>query len=278
MQKETGGRRWTDSAHESLYYQSMKSKLILTLLATATVGLYAAKDEPAKAIPKEAFGVYSFEDAQKQSAKKKDPIVFLLVNERTEDAKVEDAGKITYWGLEKDNTVVVLRPNSAGEWARRLPAALPAAMNAKDLGKEYPRLVAMDPTGSVVLTSVAAAKLIDGGEDAVKALNKEIKELAKNPPKPTAAAPATTPGAAPATPGAAPAPATGAAGSVAIQGATAEGWTSSDGRTIQATLLEVAADKVVLQLANGSKVDVPLAKLNEASQKRAAELKAASSK
>ena len=254
----------------------MKSKLILTLLATATVGLYAAKDEAAKAIPKEAFGVYSFEDAQKQSAKKKDPIVFLLVNERTEDAKVEGAGKITYWGLEKDNTVVVLRPNSAGEWARRLPAALPAAMNAKDLGKEYPRLVAMDHTGSVVLTSVAAAKLIDGGEDAVKALNKEIKELAKNPPKPTAAAPATTPGAAPATP--APAPATGAAGSVAIQGAIAEGWTSSDGRTIQATLLEVAADKVVLQLANGSKVDVPLAKLNEASQKRAEELKAASSK
>lgn len=251
----------------------MKSKLILTLLATATVGLYAAKDEAAKAIPKEAFGVYSFEDAQKQSAKKKDPIVFLLVNERTEDAKVEDAGKITYWGLEKDNTVVVLRPNSAGEWARRLPAALPAAMNAKDLGKEYPRLVAMDHTGSVVLTSVAAAKLIDGGEDAVKALNKEIKELAKNPPKPTAAAPAATPGAAPA-----PAPATGAAGAVAIQGASAEGWTSSDGRTIQATLLEVAADKVVLQLANGSKVDVPLAKLNEASQKRAAELKAASSK
>jgi hypothetical protein len=262
----------------------MKSKLILTLLATATVGLYAAKEEAAKAIPKEAFGVYSFEDAQKQSAKKKDPIVFLLVNERTEDAKVEGAGKITYWGLEKDNTVVVLRPNSAGEWARRLPAALPAAINAKDLGKEYPRVVAMDHTGSVVLTSVPAAKLIDGGEDAVKALNKEIKELAKNPPKPTAAAPATTPGAAPtpapATPGAAPttAPAAGAAGSVAIQGASTEGWTSSDGRTIQATLLEVAADKVVLQLANGNKVDVPLAKLNDASKKRAEELKAASSK
>ncbi|WP_038168312.1 hypothetical protein [Verrucomicrobium sp. BvORR106] len=267
----------------------MKSKLILTLLATATVGLYAAKEEAAKAIPKEAFGVYSFEDAQKQSAKKKDPIVFLLVNERTEDAKVEGAGKIAYWGLEKDNTVVVLRPNSAGEWARRLPAALPGAINAKDLGKEYPRLVAMDHTGSVVLTSVAAAKLIDGGEDAVKTLNKEIKELAKNPPKPTAAAPATAPGATPAaTPGAAPTPAPAtpggaptaapAGGSVAIQGASAEGWTSSDGRTIQATLLEVAADKVVLQLANGNKVDVPLAKLNDASKKRAEELKAASAK
>lgn len=254
----------------------MKSKLILTLLATATVGLYAAKEEAAKAIPKEAFGVYSFEDAQKQSAKKKDPIVFLLVNERTEDAKVEAAGKITYWGLEKDNTVVVLRPSSAGEWARRLPAALPAAINAKDLGKEYPRVVAMDHSGSVVLTSVPAAKLIDGGEDAVKALNKEIKELAKNPPKPTATPPAAAPGSAPTPPAATP-PA-GAAGSVAIQGASVEGWTSSDGRTIQATLLEVATDKVVLQLANGNKVDVPLTKLNDASQKRAAELKAASSK
>lgn len=263
----------------------MKAKLILTtLLASATVGLYAAKDEVAKAIPKEAFGVFTFDDAKKQSEKKKDPLVFLLVNERTEEAKVEETAKISYWGLEKDNTIVVLRPNTAGEWKRRLPEALPAAINNKDLGKEYPRLVAMDSTGSVVLTSVAATKLIDGGEDYVKSLNKEIKELAKNPPKPTAAAPTPAPGATPApatpvpAPGAAPATAPAATGNVAITGAVAEGWTSSDGRTIQATLLEVGADKVVLQLANGSKVDVPLAKLNDASKKRAEELKAASAK
>lgn len=183
MQKKSRGRRWTNSAHEivpplyEIHAHPHPSR-------HRYGRLYAAKEEAAKAIPKEAFGVYSFEDAQKQSAKKKDPIVFLLVNERAEDAKVEAAGKITYWGLEKDNTVVVLRPNSAGEWSRRLPAALPAAINAKDLGKEYPRVVVMDHTGSVVLTSVPAAKLIDGGEDAVKALNKEIKELAKNPPSP----------------------------------------------------------------------------------------------
>ncbi|MEZ0388852.1 MAG: hypothetical protein ACAI34_17390, partial [Verrucomicrobium sp.] len=187
----------------------MKSTILTTLFIAASFGLQAAKNEPAKAIPKEAFGVFSYEDAKKQSAKKKDPIVFLYINERTEDAKIEEAAKIAYWGLEKDNTIVVLRPSSTGEWKRRLPENMAAAINAKDLGKEYPRLVAMEYTGAVVLKSIAAGAIIDGGEDFVKGLNKELKELNKNPPKADAA-----PAAAPATP-AAPAAAPGTTPAVA---------------------------------------------------------------
>lgn len=252
----------------------MKTQLILTLLAASVITSVMARDEPAKAISKEAFGVFSFEDAKKQSEKKKNPLVFLLINERSEEPKVEETAKLTYWGLEKDNVVVVLRPNTAGEWKRRLPEALPAAINSAEMGKEYPRLVAMDQSGSVVLTSVPAGKLIDGGEDYIKGLNKELKELNKNPPKASASAPATP--TTPATPGAAPTPA--AAAVVAIAGGSVEGWTNTEGRTIQATLIAVHADKVTFQMPNGAKVDYPLANLNDASKKRVDELKAASSK
>ncbi|MEZ0390536.1 MAG: hypothetical protein ACAI34_25880, partial [Verrucomicrobium sp.] len=118
----------------------------------------------------------------------------------------------------------------------------------------------------------------------VKGLNKELKELNKNPPKADAApaaAPATP--AAPAAPGTTPAvaPATApaaAAGSVAIKDAKPENWTNAEGNTIQATLLEVKADTVVLQLANGTKVDYALANFNDVSKKRVEELKASSAR
>jgi hypothetical protein len=258
----------------------MKAKILITLLTAVALGLHA-KDE-LKAIPKTVFGVFSYEEAKAQSAKKKDPIVFILVNERSEEPEVEATTKIAYWGLEKDNTMVILRPNTAAEWKRRLPENLIAAMNHKDLGKGYPRLVAMEQTGTVIISAQPATKLIEGGEDFVKAYSKELKELNKNPPKVDvlpAATPATTPGAPAVTPapGIAPKPPAAAmAGTVSIAGGKVEGWTNNEGRTIQATLVEVSPDKVVFLMPNGAKVDYALSNLNDASKKRVEELKAAS--
>jgi len=62
---------------------------------------------------------------------------------------------------------------------------------------------------------------------------------------------------------------------ILIKDGKTEAWTNTDGKTIQATLAEVAADKVVFVI-NGSRVDYELAKLSDASKKRVAELKAAS--
>ena len=55
-----------------------------------------------------------------------------------------------------------------------------------------------------------------------------------------------------------------------------ENWTNSEGRTIQATLAEAGADKVVFVMANGSRVEYDVAKLSDASKKRVDALKAAS--
>lgn len=54
-----------------------------------------------------------------------------------------------------------------------------------------------------------------------------------------------------------------------------DSWTNTQGQTIQATLLEVAADKVVFLMANGAKVDYPIANLDAASKAKVDALKAA---
>ncbi len=51
--------------------------------------------------------------------------------------------------------------------------------------------------------------------------------------------------------------------------AVAEDWTSSDGKTIKATLVKCAEGKVVLRMAGGKEYTLPLSKLNTESQERA---------
>ncbi len=280
----------------------MKSALITTLFAFTAASLFAAaKDEKKQPpIPKEKegrWGVYSFEDAKKEATKKKQMVAFLVTDDRAEEASVKNAALTAFWGLDKEATMVVLPASTAGVWKERLPAPVYPALTDKATAKEFPRVVVMDHALTAVIGSLPAPQIIDGGEKAVKEFAKQMKDINKDPAKVTAAAAATPaaptapapapaatppkPGAPPAAPGATPPVATtppaAAAGPVTIKDAKAENWTNAQGRTIQATLVEVNGDSATL-LVNGNKVAISVATLSPESQKRVEELKAASAK
>jgi len=266
------------------------SFLAATLLVAAVIQA-APKAGELPALPKEKegrWGVYSFEDAQKEALKKKQPIAFIATSETPlQDASVEEAVKRVFWGLEKYASMVVLPSNTAGTWTTRLPSPAASALTSAALGKEFPKVVVIDQKGEVVLGTLTGAQSIDSDEKFMKDFGRRMDESNKKPPAPgtvPAAAPAPavttappTPGA-PATAAAAPGVATPSAGVVAIKDAKADSWTNNEGRTIQATLLEAGPDKVVFLMANGNKIDYPVANLNEESRKKLEALKAASAK
>lgn len=269
----------------------MKAALITTLLALAASGLQAAKDDPLPKMPAEKegrWGVYSFEDAKKEAAKKKRPIAFVVQEEGTEvEASVKEATLRGFWGMAKDCTMVLLSNRLLGEAKIRTTATAYAAITSAAMGKSYPRLVVTDSTGEKLLGQMTSSELIAADEKVMKTFSRQMEDYNKDPSKvpATAAAPAvpgapaTAPGApaapAPTAAGAAPA---AAAGPITIKDAKPENWTNAQGRTIQATLIEANGDQLTLLLANGTKVPIAQSTLAPVSQKRADELKAASAK
>jgi hypothetical protein len=294
----------------------MKTALIATLFAfVAAAGLHA-KDEKLPKIPEDKgelegggkrWSVFTIEDAKKEALKKKQPIAFVVTDERAEEAAVKLAGPVLFWGLQKECTMVVLPSTTAGQWKDRLPPAAYAGITDKTVSKEMPKAVVTDQTATTLIGKIQANQVIgEEGGKAVKEFTKLMKETNKDPkkvaeaaaasaaaaaapakPAAPAAAPATAPApGAPAAPAATaatpPAPAAAppapAAGPVAIKGAQPEPWTSAQGTKIQATLLEVNGDSATLLMADGRKLPVPVASLSPESQKRIEELKAASAK
>lgn len=253
----------------------MKLALTTTLLAFVTLGLQAAKDDKLPAIPKEKegrWGIYSYDDAKKEALKKKQPIAFLVSDERAEEASEKEAALRAFWGVAKDSTMVVVASRLLGEAKTRLGDTVHGAITSKDMGKSLPRLVVMDQTGEKLLGAMNTEQIMAADEKAMKAFSKQMDEYNKDPskaPAPTVATPAT-----PATP----APAPAAAGPIAIKDGKPENWTNAQGRVIQATLVEVNGDTATLLLANGTKAPVSVATLSPDSQKRVEELKAASAK
>jgi hypothetical protein len=265
------------------------------------------KGLPKTAIPANSYGVFSYEDAAKEAAKKKKALAFMVTDERADDPAVKSAGIKLFWALADDAIVTVLRASTAGEW-KRLPENVTAVLNSPDLGKGYPKLVVANDDASVLLAGMNSSTIIDIDEKALDKFGKELKKIntagtpsADYPPpnpagaaKPAASAtpPGTTvkpaekpdaPPGTPAKPGAATppapatAPATAPAGPVAIKNAQPEAWTNSEGKAIQAALVEVNGEAIVFEMG-GSKVPYELSKLSEASRKRVAELLAASLK
>lgn len=260
----------------------MKAALILTLLAFAAApGLQAAKDDPLPKIPAEKegrWGIYSFEDAKKEAAKKKRPIAFVVQEEGPEvELSVKEAVLRGYWGVAKDCTMVLLSNRLLGEGKNRISATAYAGITSPAMGKTYPRLVVTDSTGEKLLGHMTSDQLIGADEKVMKAFSRQMEDYNKDPSKVPATAAAAP--AAPAAPGApaatAPVP---AAGPVAIKDAKPESWTNAQGRTIQATLVEANGDQLTLLLPNGQKVPISQATLAPDSQKRAEALKAASAK
>jgi hypothetical protein len=255
------------------------------------LGEYKGKSH--NAIPDNAFGVYSFDEATKEAVKKKKALAIIVTDERADDAAVKVAGAKAFWALEDDAVMVVLRSSTAGQWTR-LPDNVQAAIKSADLGKEYPRLVITNDDASTLLAGMASPKLIGLDDKSFNKFGKEVKKLnatktastefpppSLEAPKPAAPAPAPAPAAGtpatPATPAPAatpPAPAAPAA-PVGLGGSAQEEWTNAAGQTIKATLLEVKGTQITFLMANGNKVPYELNKLSPASQKRVQELSAA---
>ena len=138
------------------------------------------KGLPKTAIPANSYGVYSYEDAAKEAAKKKKALAFMITDERADDPAVKSAGIKLFWAIEDEAIVTVLRNSTAAEW-KRLPPNVIEVLNSPDLGKEYPKLVVANDDASILLAGMNSSTII--GMDA-KALDKFGKELKKiNPTK-----------------------------------------------------------------------------------------------
>jgi hypothetical protein len=155
---------------------AMKTALIATLLAFVAASGVHAKDEKLPKIPEDKmdlegggkrWSVYSLDDAKKEAAKKKQPLAFVLSNERAEEAAEKQAVLVAFWGLQKDCTMVLLPTTTTGQWKDRLPPAVYAGVTDKALGKELPRAVVADQTAGTVIGNLTASQIIDGGEKAV---------------------------------------------------------------------------------------------------------------
>ena len=270
----------------------------LSIMAAASVAVAAPppkaapktgdyKGKPHTAIPDTSYGVYSFDEASKEAAKKKRPLAFIVTDERADDKAVKDAGAKVFWALEDDTIPVVLKASTANAW-ERLPDPVVKGIKSADLGKEYPKLFVMNDDVSTPLAGMTGAKVISTDEKPFNKIGKELKKLngtktastdypppSLEAPKPAAApapaatpAPAAMPAPAPAAP-AAPEPAPTGAG---LGGSVQETWTNAAGQAIQATLLEVRGNQVMLLMANGNKVPYEISKLSPASQARVKEL------
>lgn len=260
----------------------MKAALTISLLLAAS-GLQAAKDDKLAPIPKEKegrWGVYSFAEAKEEAAKKKRPVALIIQDERAEEASEKEAALRAFWGLAKDCTMVMVTSRLIGEAKERIGGVAHAALTSADIGKGLPRLVVMDQTCEKFLGMMTSDQLIAADEKAMKAFSRQVEDLNKDPSKapPPPAAAAAKPAAAPSAAAKADAPAAPAAGPVIIKEPKPGSWTNAQGVAIQAAVTEITTDKVVFQMANGSKVPYDISNLSEASKKQLEELKAANSK
>ena len=262
------------------------SAVVLCMVATAAL---AADPKPGDyrglkkdSIPGNVWGVFSYSDAQKEAVKKKHAMTFLVMDAAEQDAAINKAQVKTFWALEEESTLVVLRSQNAEEW-RRLPEAVQKAVKAPSFGATYPRLVASTEDGAMILGSLPKDKIVLLSDRELAKFGKELKKLNASktpatdypPPSMEEIKPAVTDNKTPAK-DASPTPTTPAApaGPVAIKDAKVENWTNTGGVTIQAALVEVKDDSVTF-LINGAKIPYALNKLSPESQKRVEELKAA---
>ncbi|QIE99962.1 hypothetical protein [Roseimicrobium sp. ORNL1] len=260
----------------------------LFLLAATCALQGAAKDDALKPIPKEKegrWGIYSYTEAKEEAGKKKRPIAVIYQDERAEEASEKAAVLKTFWGVQKDASVLLVASRLAPEAKTRIPEAYTALVSA-EAGKSLPRLVVMSQDGTIPLGIMTTEQIMASDEKGFKEFIKKMDEANKNPSasklalttpgaKPAApapAAPAATPGAAPTTPGAPAAP----AGPVAIKDPKPESWTSAEGKAVQMTLVSVNGSEATFQMANGKTVPLDVSKLSDASKKRVEELVTAS--
>jgi len=264
----------------------MKTPRFIFLLSVTTLCLHAAPADKDKdklpPIPAEragSYGLYSYDDAKKEALKRKQPISFLVFNSGAAELAIveKETAKKAYWAMEKNCTVVIIPTRLIEEGKSKMGDVVYAALTSSEAGKTMPRLIVMDQNATTVFGNMNTDQLIAMDEKAFKVFSKQMDEANKDPSK--AAAPAATP-ATPEKPAGTPATTTPApvpagTGAVVIKDGKPEGWTNTQGQTIQATLLEIAADKVVFLMANGTRIDYPIANLDAASKVRLEALKVA---
>jgi hypothetical protein len=261
----------------------MKKAYATTLfLLAATCALQgAAKDDDLKPIPKEKegrWGIYSYAEAKEEAGKKKRPIAVIYQDERAEEASEKAAVLKTFWGVQKDASVLLVASRLAPEAKSRIPEAY-VALTSAEAGKSLPRLVVMSQDGTVPLGIMTTEQIMATDEKGFKEFIRKMEEANKNPS--ASKLTLTTPGAKPAAPAtASPAATPGApavpAGPVAIKDPKPESWTSAEGKAVQMTLVSVNGTEATFQMANGKTVPLDVSKLSDASKKRVEELVTAS--
>ncbi len=166
----------------------LTSSALLGALCLSTMPANAATPAPIKppaktaidktAPPQDAYGVFTFDKAKAEADKKKRPLVFLVADERADDAGVKTAINRTYWTFWDDATVVLLHSSTANEWSR-LPDPVQKAAKSADLGKGIPRLFAFDEDVTTPLLGMKSDQIIGKDEKALDKIAKGLKTANK---------------------------------------------------------------------------------------------------
>lgn len=143
----------------------------------------------------------------------------------------------------KSSFVLVFVDSSKGDYSK-LPAPAKEALSSSEAGNYIPKMAVLDPEVKESFGAIRYEALKEG-RTAFRDVKKKVKEFFEN---------------------------AGKTASAAGKPASAESWTSADGRTIQAKFVKKEGSTVSLLLENGQMFNCPIEKLSEGSRKRAEEL------
>lgn len=143
----------------------------------------------------------------------------------------------------KSSFVLVFVDSSKGDY-NKLPAPAKQALSSSEAGNYIPKMAVLDPEVKESFGAIRYEALKEG-RTAFRDVKKKVKEFFEN---------------------------AGKTASAAGKPASAEAWTSADGRTLQAKFVKKEGSTVSLLLENGQMFNCPIEKLSEGSRKRAEEL------
>ena len=141
-------------------------------------------------VPRNTYDPYSAEEAQKESAKKKRPLVILVESYNKKEREIGQADAVkAFWGLQDECLMLV---TNSSNW-NPLPEKIRATIQSTGHGKEAPRVFVLADDGTTWLAGISFEKLKALTPKDLTALGQELRKLntTKTPsatyPPPTAA-------------------------------------------------------------------------------------------
>lgn len=191
-----------------------------------------------------AKGVYAFDayaEAQADAKAKNKPLTFLYSNTNSTCGLCAHASKLSMEEFRRQTVMVYVPPGAV----QQLPESVQAAMNSEKAGRFIPKTVVTDPAAEKVLAIVPYAaspeydQLLKRGEREMKKAWASVVA----PPAPVARS---------TTPGASTAP------------AELRVWRSAAGAEVEARLVRLSGNLVVLEKADGKQISIQLHELSAA--------------